>query len=332
VLGYLLRERGALEEAAVHLLRTREPDSEFPDPYHLLVFTLHALGRHDAIFRLNFPSELGQRFGELVMRAVAAWQARDFAACGEWLERADADRATLPRTAPNAGVFETYRHYVERLLRTRAERPLAGPELAPVFVVGDSHSLTPAHLPVSLSGETRRIEARLVFGCKAWHLVSGKPNPFAAAFDAAVRRIPEGGAVMACFGELDCRHGIGIFRHLRTQGIDDPIPVVRSLVAGYVARLAETAGARRLHLMLVTPPASNVDETLLPAADRDHFRAIERLFSENLREQAAARGLRVIDLQAATRRTDGSIRGEAYVDTNHILPDVFLEACAVAGL
>ena len=332
VLGYVLRERGALEEAVGHFLRSREPGSEFPDPFHLLVFSLHALGRHGEIFALGIPNEPGQRFGEIVMRAIVAWQSRDFAACGEWLEKAREIRAALSPKLPNASVFEAYRHDVERLLQTRAEGSHADPAMPPLYVIGDSHSLTPAHLPVPFDGETRRLEPHLVIGCKAWHLVSRKPNPYAAAFDATVLRIPEGSSVMACFGELDCRHSVGIFRHVKRQGIEDPLPVVQSLTAGYVARLADVANVRRLRLLLVTPPTSNIRDALLTAADRRLFRSIESMFCDGLREQAAAHGLRVVDLAAMTRNANGSVRRDVYVRTNHVLPDVFLEACAEAKL
>ena len=137
---------------------------------------------------------------------------------------------------------------------------------------------------------------------------------------------------MACFGELDCRHSIGIFRYVKKQGIDDPLPVIQSLTAGYAARLIGVANERRLSLMLVTPPTSNINDALLPAADRRLFRSIERMFCDGVRDQAAQHDLRVIDLAAATRASGGAVRRDVYVDAHHILPDVFLEACAAAKL
>lgn len=332
ILGYFLRERGALEEAVVHLLRSREPGSEFPDPYHLLAFSLYGLGRYDDLFRLGIPNEPGQRFGEIVMRAIVAWQSGDFDACREWLAQAQDIRAGLSLKLPNAGVFETYRHYVERLLKTRADGPRADAAVPPLYVIGDSHSLTSAHLSVPFEGVLHRFEPRLAIGCKAWHLVSPKANPHAAAFDATVRRIPGGSAAIACFGELDCSYSIGIYRYVKRQQIDDPGPVVRSLTAAYVAKVADVAKDRGFRLVLATPPTSNIRDALLPAADRQLFRSIESLFCDGVREEAASHGLRVVDLGRATRTATGSVRRDVYVDADNMLPGIFLEAWAAAKL
>jgi hypothetical protein len=45
-----------------------------------------------------------------------------------------------------------------------------------------------------------------------------------------------------------------------------------------------------------------------------------------MRRAAAKKGLGIVDLSAATTDPSGAVRASAYVDSNHILAPVFIEA------
>merc|ERR1711924_506013 len=84
---------------------------------------------------------------------------------------------------------------------------------APLYVMGDSHSLAPAWRTVSYRGAPHLLVPRLVTGCKIWHLREGtqaSPADFftKANFEAAAKAIPEGSSVVSLFGEIDCREGL----------------------------------------------------------------------------------------------------------------------------
>lgn len=329
VMGFLLRERGALVEAGEHLLASRRLDNEVADPFHLTALTLHALRRPDALAELPPPREPGQRYGERVLRAIAAYEAGDARACRSDLALAAAMRAQVPATAPNRGAFDTYHSFVDRLLGT-APPESANPETQ-AWIIGDSHSLTLAHRRLDPGDGPRRLVPSLVFGCMAWHLAGPKPGPQSAAFDLAMTACAPGAQVLACFGELDCRSTGGLFKRLRNGADSDVEGAVARLAEGYLARLQSAAEPQRLRVIVVVPPAAKVEDSVLPPPDRALFRAIAPAFAAALRRGAAARAWPVIDLAAETRDATGAVSGIHHVDTSHVLPSAFLAAARRAG-
>ncbi|MBL8697012.1 MAG: hypothetical protein JNK67_01480 [Alphaproteobacteria bacterium] len=331
LLGFMLHARGALAEAATHLLRARELHNDVRDPYHLAALALHALRDHAALARLRAPADPAQHFGECVLRAIAAWQDGDRDACGHALATAARLVASAPAAAPNRAAFETYRRFLAELLAAPPAPARPDAPAGAVHAIGDSHSLTAAHRRIDVGHGLQRIESELVFGCMAWHLANPVPTPQSAAFDAAIERCRAESAVLMCFGELDCRSTGGLFKRLRGMASPDLRGEVSRLAAGYVGRLSDRAQRRRLRVIVVTPPASNADDSALSSADRALFRAIAPAFAEALRASARDRGWPVVDLAAATRRPDGAAAAEHYVDSNHVRPDVLVSAARVAG-
>lgn len=90
--------------------------------------------------------------------------------------------------------------------------------------------------------------------------------------------------------------------------------------------LFHEAGSLHFRLRIATPPRSNIDERFLSSRDRDLFRSIERIFVESMRRIVTEKGLGLVDLSAAMTNADGTVRADAYVDSNHILPADFIEA------
>jgi len=81
--------------------------------------------------------------------------------------------------------------------------PLA--PLKRMYVVGDSHCLP---LAWHTLGKDRLMEARLITGCKMWHL---RPEGLffpKVTFELAMESLPEGSDVMMVLGEIDCREGL----------------------------------------------------------------------------------------------------------------------------
>jgi hypothetical protein len=74
----------------------------------------------------------------------------------------------------------------------------------PIYVCGDSHSMSPAWRNVG----GRKLVPKLVTGLKHWHL--RKENNFypKVSFHRVVAGIPSGSDVIFIFGEIDCREGL----------------------------------------------------------------------------------------------------------------------------
>merc|ERR1712166_506448 len=79
---------------------------------------------------------------------------------------------------------------------------------APLYVVGDSHSLSPAWRTVQFNGEPRLLHNRLVTGLKAWHLRPESKFFPKYNMECALAQVPDNSQAVFIFGEIDCREGL----------------------------------------------------------------------------------------------------------------------------
>jgi len=78
----------------------------------------------------------------------------------------------------------------------------------PIYVAGDSHSMSPAWKTITVKGEKRLLYPKLVTGLKLWHLRPESKFFPKANFYNAISTIPKGAEVIFLFGEIDCREGL----------------------------------------------------------------------------------------------------------------------------
>jgi len=330
LLASLLYRRGDIAGAADLLLAARRAPRPAADPNHHLALSLLALARLGEMAGLPPATAPNQFFGETVVAAIAAWLEGDQAACHGSLQQARPMVGSGVTEAPNRSVFLTYLAIIDGLTAWRQANPqaYAGHADETVHVIGDSHVLSYSGLRVDVAGASRRLESQLVFGCKAWHLVREAPSPYRAFFDATAARLPAGSTVLAAFGELDCRYKEGLMRVLRKDPLADWRAMTDTLVARYVAFLADTAAARGWILWLASPPMTNVNTALIFDGEREAFLGIIARFNERLRDEAQARGLPLVDVHAVTRDEAGAPQRRHFIDTNHVRPTAVLEALA----
>lgn len=334
-LGGLLYQRGELERAVPYLraLRGFKPAGE--DRYQMLGLTLLALGHYDELAALDPKTArtAGQRFNETVLKALLAWQQGDFTACQERLDQAE-PFSKIPDSAPNRRGFTTYFKYLQKLLRFRSYNMSSyrGEPEGDLYAIGDSHCMMAGHLRIRIAGAAYRVVPRLVFGCKAFHLIAPRPSPCRTAFEATLARVPDGAKVIATLGEIDLRYGEGIMSYLRKIPDADPEATAGSLAQAYIARLTQLAAPRKLELMVMSPPAANVDRQRIAEGDQATFDRVILAFNDQLRRSATAAGMPLVDLFGATRDAEGRTIAKHFVDPNHLRPSVFLDAAEAAQL
>ena len=330
LLATLLYRRGEIARAADLLLSARRAHKPAADPNHHLALVLFALGRYAEMAGLPAAGASNQHLGETVVAALAAWTAGDDEACRNLLQQARSLATGGVTEVPNRSVFLTHIAVLEGLLAWRQANPQAygGQADKTVHVIGDSHVLSYAGLTAAGRDGPLRMESHLVFGCKAWHLVREEPSPYRAFFEATAARLQAGSTVLAVFGERDCRYKEGLMRVLRKEPLAHWRAMPDALVARFVTFMAETAQARGWTLWLASPPMTNVNTGLIPEDERGPFLGIIARFNERLREEAAARGLRLVDVHAATRESGGAPVRRHFIDTNHVRPTALLEALA----
>ncbi len=77
-----------------------------------------------------------------------------------------------------------------------------------VYLIGDSHCLSPAWNEVEIEHKKWLIQPVLITGCKLWHLRDASLLHAKVNYQEALRLIPEGSTLIYLFGEIDCREGI----------------------------------------------------------------------------------------------------------------------------
>jgi tetratricopeptide (TPR) repeat protein len=263
----------------------------------------------------------------LVRTAVSQWLDDDRTALADTLRAAgEASTAIGLSRSREVKNSRAYANFLTNLLRQgdgagAPARDPAAPELA---VIGDSHCLSFHGCAVTLDGAAYRTGARLVMGCKAWHLANPQPNLYKWRFGAIVDTIPEGSAIVCCFGEIDCRLDEGILPHYRRIG-GDLEHLISDQVGRYVAHVAAAAAPRRLAPIFVGVPAPHLDALSgqqLGASDADKALLIDivKVFNMCLRRAAAKHGCRMIDVFAISAGPDGKASGEQHIDDFHLKP------------
>lgn len=267
---------------------------------------------------------------ELAIRtAIGRWIAGDYSGLTASLEQGRAVFGQIQKPNDNVENSRAYEGFLRALSSYVKENPQirAIPRTSPVVaIVGDSHCLAYDATTIRIDGVAYCAEARLILGCKAWHLANGKQNRFKERFNAIVDDLPPNSTAICTLGEIDCRVDEGILPHYRKVGGDLAELVANEveLFADYVTR---AAAPRSIRLMLLGVPAPNFAampprDPALTDDDKRLLIDVIRLFNLSLQRATAGRNLRFVDLYSLTGGTDGTASGRHHLDDIHLKPDV----------
>lgn len=194
----------------------------------------------------------------------------------------------------------------------------------PLYMLGDSHTLTFHGTTQPVNGQDRSIRSSLVVGCKAWHLAqqhtSDEANPYRHAFECALAGLPDGAdEVLVCFGEIDCRSNEGFLLAWGKSGVD-PENSVRTTISAYVEYVCTACRERGVVPVFYGVPAPCRDFSLLNEKALTVLTRILRLFNQSLATEAGNRGLSMIDPYSLTVNDQGMSDGTYHMDLHHLQP------------
>lgn len=208
-----------------------------------------------------------------------------------------------------------YFQYIAKLLPLKQN--ISNEFLPPVYLVGDSHCLSPAWESMSLEGQMRRIVPLLITGCKIWHLRDDSNFHAKTNFYRALECIPKGATVIFVFGEIDCREGI--LQEVLKGTYASSTVAIKKLIDIYIKRILETIKARSLTHLYVHQIPPVLDAT----------RAIVREFNELLALKIRSLHhdkLSWLDFQDKLLTTEGDFNLTYALDDTHIHPD-YIRVC-----
>mmetsp|Transcript_38638 Transcript_38638/g.122738 ORF Transcript_38638/g.122738 Transcript_38638/m.122738 type:complete len:340 (-) Transcript_38638:48-1067(-) len=208
----------------------------------------------------------------------------------------------------------------------------------PVYLIGDSHSLTGAWRTIKLRGEPRLLSPVLVTGLKIWHLRDESKFYPKMNFLNQLKAVPRGAQVVMMFGEIDCREGLLVaVERCKYTSVEQGM---RATIAIYIKALTDLVGRREMEVFVhpVPPVLKETRHIVMP------FNKILRGEVEAASRKGACRGkLHWLDFVDSLLDTTpgaansvapwGALRKDLDLDGTHMNPAYVRElSAAMAGL
>ena len=118
-----------------------------------------------------------------------------------------------------------------------------------LYVIGESHSLTSHNLRIQHSGINFFCNARLIKGCKQWHLGNAYRNQYKHQFEGIFFALPKNSHI-AAIGEIDCRLDTGIIAH-KKKFPDKPIKeIILTTIENYLTYIEKNNSNCRHNIII----------------------------------------------------------------------------------
>ena len=277
-------------------------------------------------------SEFASRPKYQIYNAIKAYLEHDFIKAHSFNQNFMAcDRKLLERLKPKDKVFcYAYSSFIGKLLDANWDE-----EHAPqrkVYHLGESHSLSYAHRNIIVDGLSFRIESRLTFGAKAFHLSRTKYDNFKAITKAHFVSAPRKSKFFLSFGEIDCRPKEGFIS--AAAKFDRPLEeIINQTTEGYVTWFADQNADQGHTLYFINVPA--------PVYDKEHDAELNSrvaltvaLFNTALKKYSMQHGFDTVDVFKFTVGSEGFSNGLFHIDNHHLgvkaLPEIQRQLAALS--
>lgn len=192
-------------------------------------------------------------------------------------------------------------------------------QMEALFVVGDSHALSPSWHLVTVGGQPALTVCGVVTGAKLWHLREASDFYTKHLFERVTNAIPPKSQVLFLLGEIDCREGI-----VQTcqRGMYDSADEAMSVVVGhYVAVVAEVLRKRGWCRLYVQTPPTSLDVTRRICVEMG-----AKFVASFAPLAAKSQGrLRIIDLPELLSADKTTLLLKYHLDSTHLNPVYVLD-------
>ena len=102
-------------------------------------------------------------------------------------------------------------------------------------------------------------EAKIVIGCKAWHLGNKDKNSYKYEFEKTIESIPAGATTILMFGEIDCRLKEGIIKNHKKNNTNLTESII-TLVDNYFNYILRVLTDRNIFPIICNVPANHIEQ------------------------------------------------------------------------
>jgi hypothetical protein len=197
----------------------------------------------------------------------------------------------------------------------------------PLWVIGESHSLTSANFVFPWQGARVKGLSRFIMGIKMWHVVQPSDNYHRVCLQAHLDALPTGADVLLTIGEIDCRpnEGIWLTAKKKNRELDD---LIITTVDGYVSWLVAALAGKTLASVTIQgiPAPGYTLKGDRDPGDKDAFLAMIASVNERLKVGVLAQGWHFLDVYAATVDDNGLSNRQWHLDGWHLTPAFYSRA------
>jgi hypothetical protein len=199
---------------------------------------------------------------------------------------------------------------------------------APLWVLGESHSLTLSHLKLQFHQQRLIGQVGFIMGVKMYHLAQTDKSYHDVLFQTQLNQVPDHAHFLLTIGEIDTRPDEGIWKNSYHK--QKPYePVVDATVTGYINYLKQTLKDKTFASITIQGiPAPNYPfKDAKDPIDTPQFLAMIRYTNAQLKHHTLNAGFQFLDVYAATLdETTGKSHGQHHIDGYHLSPVFYQHA------
>ena len=328
-LANVLKEFGNLEDAensyetAIALKHDyREAMLNLSSAYDYMNDYVKAVNILEKLFKSNLDN-YGLRAG--IALSIFSFLKTDFVKSREYLIGSSKINSDLSSKSKNEKI---YYGYLSKILdwHNKSLNKKNNRNDKKLYVVGESHSLVAHSLSVKFANIDFLCEAKLIMGCKQWHLGNPNKNQYQRKFEIIFDDIPKNSHILLTIGEIDCRINDGILKHKKKKSLNYVKPLIHSTIENYINYVCKINSVYKHNIIIQGVPCPNIREDDISKEERSELIKLIRSFNSLLKTKAKENKFGFLDVGKLTDRGDGYSNKIWHIDEIHLSPEGMLQS------
>ena len=169
-------------------------------------------------------------------------------------------------------------------------------------------------------------KAKLIKGCKQWHLGNSNKNQYKNQFESIFSSLPKYSEVLLTVGEIDCRLDSGIIKHKNRFPQKEIKGIIASTVENYLTYVEQNNSSYQHNIIIQGVPCPNINKETYSEKEVTQLVNVIKKFNCELKNGSKRKGFGFLDLHNFTDRGDGFSNAIWHVDQFHLSPEGMKEA------
>lgn len=329
-LGYTLTELGRLDEAKVTLKQAIKLKHNNVDALHNLSIVQSYMNnlRAETVSLHNIlkidKDDFRLRAG--VNLAICKFLDGDFKNCKKYLSESSRIKEKTSLTLKNEKI---YWEYLSTILKWHENNDLVykkEKKYRNLYVIGESHSLSSHLLRIQGSEIDFFCKAKLIKGCKQWHLGNAFRNKYKYQLESIFHDIPRSSNVLLAIGEIDCRLDTGIIVYKNKYHEKNIRDIIFNTIKNYISYIVNSNHDYQHKIIIQGVPCPNINVKNYSQKDVKQLVEVIKIFNNELKMQSKEIGFGFLDTHKLTDRGNGLSNNLWHIDYYHLSPDGMREA------